>query len=83
MLNILKNITSLIKKKPFFTFMVVCLLILMCINSNCLQIIEGFRKKGSVKKMLNKFGKRIRSNTTRIEKLEDTINPTDSIDSEL
>jgi hypothetical protein len=48
MLNILKNITSLIKKKPFFTFVVVCLLILMCINSNCLQIIEG--KRGRIKK---------------------------------
>jgi len=48
MLNILKNITSLIKKNLFFTFVVVCLLILMCINSNCLQIIEG--KRGRIKK---------------------------------
>jgi hypothetical protein len=48
MLNILKNITSLIKNKPFFTFVVVCLLILMCINSSCLQIIEG--KRGRLKK---------------------------------
>ena len=77
MLNILKNITSLIKKKPFFTFVVVCLLILMCINSNCLQIIEGFRKKSSLNNTLKNFGRTIRSNTTRIEKLEDTINPTD------
>ena len=49
MLNILKNVTSLTKKKPFFTFVVVCLLILMCLNSNCFQIIEGkrlrFKKK--------------------------------------
>ena len=83
MLNILKNITSLIKKKLFFTFVVVCLLILMCINSNCLQIIEGFRKKVSAKKMLKKFRRTIRNNTKRIKILEDTINPTDSIDSEL
>lgn len=82
MLNILKNITSLIKKKPFFTFLVVCLLILMCINSNCLQIMEGFKKKGSAKKMLNNFRRTIRNNTKRIKILEDTINPTDSTDSE-
>lgn len=83
MLNILKNITSLIKKKPFFTFLVVCLLILMCINSNCLQIMEGLKKKSSAKKILNNFRRTIRNNTKRIKILEDTINPTDSIDSEL
>ena len=55
----------------------------MCINSNCLQIIEGFRKKGSAKKMLNKFRRTIRNNTKRIKILEDTINPTDPIDSEM
>ena len=49
MLNILKNVTSLTKKKPFFTFVVVCLLILMCLNSNCFQIIEG--KRGRIKKI--------------------------------
>lgn len=84
MLNILKNITSLIKKKPFFTFVVVCLLILMCINSNCLQIIEGKRgRKLNIKKTINNFRRKIRNNTSRIKTLEDTINPTVSIDSEL
>ncbi len=80
MLNILKNITSLIKKKPFFTFVVVCLLILMCINSNCLQIIEGKRgRKFNIRKTINNFRIAIRKNTTRIKTLEDTINPTDEL----
>ena len=84
MLNILKKITSLIKKKPFFAFVVVCLLILMCINSNCLKIIEGKRgRRFNIRKTINNFRKRIRKNTSRIKTLEDTINPTDSIDSEL
>jgi hypothetical protein len=84
MLNILKNITSLIKKKPFFTFVVVCLLILMCINSNCLQIIEGKRgRRINNIKTINNFRRIIKNNTSRIKTLEDTINPTDSIDSEL
>ena len=84
MLNILKNITSLIKKKPFFTFVVVCLLILMCINSNCLQIIEGKRgRRFNIRKTINNFRRRIKNNTKRIQTLEDTINPIDSIDSEL
>lgn len=84
MLNILKNITSLIKKKPFFTFVVVCLLILMCMNSNCLQIIEGKRgRRINIRKTINNFRRRIKNNTSRIKTLEDTINPTDSIDSEL
>ena len=80
MLNILKNITSLIKKKPFFTFVVVCLLILMCINSNCLKIIEGKRgRKFNIKKTINHFRRAIRNNTSRIKSLEDTINPTDEL----
>lgn len=84
MLNILKNITSLIKKKPFFTFVVVCLLILMCINSNCLQIIEGKRgRKFNIRKTINSFRRAIRKNTTRIKTLEDTINTSDSINDEL
>ena len=84
MLNTLKKITSLIKKKPFFAFVVVCLLILMCINSNCLQIIEGKRgRRFNIRKTINNFRKRIKKNTSRIKTLEDTINPTDSIDSEL
>ena len=69
MLNILKNITSLIKKKPFFTFVVVCLLILMCINSNCLQIIEG--KKGRIKK--RDLQNAIESNKNAIEKNKQKI----------
>lgn len=64
MLNILKNITRLIKKKPFFTFVVVCLLILMCINSNCLQIIEG--KRGRIKK--RDLQNAIENNKNAIEK---------------
>jgi hypothetical protein len=69
MLNILKNITSLIKKKPFFTFVVVCLLILMCINSNCLQIIEG--KRGRIKK--RDLQNAIESNKNAIEKNKQKI----------
>ena len=81
MLNILKNITSLIKKKPFFAFVVVCLLILLYINSNCLQIIEGKRgRKLNMRNTVKNFGRIIRNNTSRIKTLEDTINPTDSID---
>jgi hypothetical protein len=64
MLNILKKITSLIKKKPFFAFVVVCLLILLCINSNCLQIIEGKRER--IKKIDLKSA--IETNTKAIEK---------------
>lgn len=76
MLNILKNITSLIKKKPFFTFVVVCLVIFMSINSNCLQIIEG--KKGrrfNIRKTINNFRRKIKDNTNRIQSIEETINP--------
>jgi cell division ATPase FtsA len=69
MLNIFKNITSLIKKKPFFTFVVVCLLILMCINSNCLQIIEG--KRGRIKK--RDLQNAIESNKNAIEKNKQKI----------
>ena len=69
MLNILKNITGLIKKKPFFTFVVVCLLILMCINSNCLQIIEG--KRGRIKK--RDLQNAIESNKNAIEKNKQKI----------
>jgi cell division ATPase FtsA len=69
MLNILKNITSLIKKKPFFTFVVVCLLILMCINSNCLQIIEG--KRGRIKK--RDLQNAIESNKNAIESNKNAI----------
>lgn len=69
MLNILKNITSLIKKKPFFTFVVVCLLILMCINSNCLQIIEG--KRGRIKK--RDLQNAIENNKNAIEKNKQKI----------
>lgn len=77
MLNILKNITSLIKKKPFFTFVVVCLLILMCINSNCLQIIEGKRgriKKGYLKSYINNNKHAILQNKYSIEKNKQKIN---------
>ena len=69
MLNILKNITSLIKKKPFFTFVVVCLLILMCINSNCLKIIEG--KRGRIKK--RDLQNAIENNKNAIEKNKQKI----------
>jgi len=63
---------------------VVCLLILMCINSNCLQIIEGKRgRKFNIRKTINNFRRAIRKNTTRIKTLEDTINTSDSINDEL
>jgi len=53
-------------------------------NSNCLQIIEGKRgRRINIRKTINNFRRRIKNNTSRIKTLEDTINPTDSIDSEL
>jgi hypothetical protein len=56
----------------------------MCINSNCLQIIEGKRgRRINIRKTINNFRRIIKNNTSRIKTLEDTINPTDSIDSEL
>lgn len=72
MLNILKNVTSLTKKKPFFTFVVVCLLILMCLNSNCFQIIEGkrlrFKKKLQNPIEINKRDIKINKNTIKSNK---------------
>ena len=70
MLNILKNITSLTKKKPFFTYVIVCLLILLYVNSNYLQIIEGKRQR--IKKSILK--KDIENNTDNIEKNKKQIN---------
>ncbi len=56
----------------------------MCINSNCLQIIEGKRgRKFNIRKTINNFRRAIRKNTTRIKTLEDTINTSDSINDEL
>jgi|UniRef100_A0A6C0IPE2 hypothetical protein len=80
MLNILKKITSLIKKKHFLTFMVVCLLIFLCENSYFLQIIEGNKgRKFNLRKTIRRFGRKIKKNRARIQLLEEEIYPINSI----
>ena len=59
-LKILKNTTSLIKKKPFFTFLILCLFIFLFIYSNFFQVIEG--KRGRVKNIIRKLKKDIEEN---------------------
>jgi hypothetical protein len=65
MLKILKNTTSLIKKKPFFSFLILCLFIFLFIYSNFFQVIEG--KRGRRINIIRELKENIKKNKKLID----------------